>query len=62
MGGEERVSRIDREIETETEEERERERERTPGRLGIAINQGLSGVRLPADPTTSSLKTSQEKI
>ena len=56
------MSRIDREIETETEEERERERERTPGRLGIAINQGLSGVRLPADPTTSSLKMSQEKI
>ncbi len=55
-----REERIDREIETETEEERERER--TPGRLDIAINQGLSGVRRPADPTTSSLKTSQEKI
>ena len=53
------MSRIDRGIETETEEERERERERTPGRLGIAINQGLSGIRLPADPTTRLLKVSQ---
>ena len=39
--------------------ERKRERERTPGRLGIAINQGLSGIRLPADPTTRLLKVSQ---
>ena len=31
---------------------RRRERERTPRRLGIALNQGLSGIRLPADPTT----------
>ena len=49
-GGTESVK--DRQRNRNRRRERERERERTPGRLGIALNQGLSGIRLPADPTT----------